>query len=561
MRFISFENSLPLKPIWRLFFTAGVLIVGSDAAPFTDDGGLLTAVQNCLLVDPTGVTCCATADCGPAGNLEMPNWDVSSVTNMNAMFQDASAFNADLSSWDVSSVTAGNCPSGFGGQPCKPCPAGESAQVTSFSSTGCEACKTGHSTLGLTGSRTCTPCAAGESTEGLPGAATCTPCPKGTWSGRSGTPVCVACNQAEWCPGGNSCAEGHQGDACFECAKDWYMLEDDCYPCKQDARFFLLVFLGMSVFAVFIAAVVFPGKVKAGWKRLQRVKKQAEDRVDQLQKKIQKKTVGERSSKFGAVVFLVSLITFLQIQTLVVSVTVPWPSAVTAFFEAMGDIVNFDAWGFINPKCSFDPGFTVNWMVRLFSPFLILLVVGGGIVFAFRKSNDGQAMNGVIRFVVQVLHVTFVGNVVHALQPLDCAEYECASSLDYRPAYCPAPDMLDQNPTYFVMESNPAIVCTTKNPDYTPFLACSIIGFFGYAVVYVAFIAHVLWRVNTLARKHKDYVPSGTECNNQSRDGLMHVDEEIALEPFEDTSDPVTDSVSRANTNETRVDDDLSEAV
>ena len=86
MRFISFENSSPLKPIWRLFFTAGVLIVGSDAAPFTDDGGLLTAVQNCLLVDTTGVTCCATADCGPAGNLEMPNWDVSSVTNMNGMF-------------------------------------------------------------------------------------------------------------------------------------------------------------------------------------------------------------------------------------------------------------------------------------------------------------------------------------------------------------------------------------------------------------------------------------------------------------------------------------------
>ena len=173
------------------------------------------------------------------------------------------------------------------------------------------------------------------------------------------------------------------------------------------------------MFAGFIAAVVFPGKVKAGWNRLQRAKKQAEDRVEKIQEKIQQKTLGERSSKFGAVVFLVSLITYLQIQTLVVSVTVPWPSAMTAFFEALGDIVNFDVWGFINPKCSFDPGFTVNWMVRLFSPFLILLVVAGGIVFAFRKSDDDQAINGVIRLVVQVLHVTFVGNVVHALQPLD----------------------------------------------------------------------------------------------------------------------------------------------
>ena len=117
------------------------------------------------------------------------------------------------------------------------------------------------------------------------------------------------------------------------------MLEDVCYPCKQDAKFFFLVFLGILMFAGFIAAVVFPGKVKAGWNRLLRAKKQAEDRVD----KIQKKALGERSSKFGAVVFLVSLITYLQIQTLVVSVTVPWPSAMTAFFEALGDIVNFDA--------------------------------------------------------------------------------------------------------------------------------------------------------------------------------------------------------------------------
>ena len=105
MRFISFENSLPLKPIWRLFFTAGVLIVGSDAAPFTNDGGLMTAVQNCLQVDATGVTCCAIADCGPAGTDEMPNWDVSQVTDMRYMFSKASAFNADISGWVVSSVT------------------------------------------------------------------------------------------------------------------------------------------------------------------------------------------------------------------------------------------------------------------------------------------------------------------------------------------------------------------------------------------------------------------------------------------------------------------------
>ena len=164
----------------------------------------------------------------------------------------------------------------------------------------------GESTLGATGSANCTACAVGESTQGAAGAVSCTTCPKGTWSGRTGQAECIACNQADWCLGGNSCAEGHQGEACFECVKGWYMLEDVCYPCKQDARFFFLVFLGILMFAGFIAAVVFPGKVKAGWNRLQRAKKQAEDRVEKIQEKIQQKTLGERSSKFGAVVFLVA---------------------------------------------------------------------------------------------------------------------------------------------------------------------------------------------------------------------------------------------------------------
>ena len=683
MRFPS--NSRYLIPT-RLFFIIGALIIGSDAAPFTSRTELQTAVTNCLAVDATGVTCCATADCGPAGSAEMKDWDVSSVTNMNQMFFEASAFNADLSSWDVSSVTdmsnmfwgaslfnadlsswdvssatdmnsmfwvasyaasvfnadisswnvssvtdmhsmfegaslfnadisswdvssvtdmtrmfwgaslfnadlsswdvssvtqmydmfhgaamilvpgwyLEQCPAGHdggNGQSCTSCGAGEStdgrtnvatcircvAGESTEGATGaatctacaagestlgangaatCTACAAGESTLNATGSAACTACAAGESTLGATGAISCTTCPEGEWQGRAGQAECIACYRVDWCLGGTTCAEGHQGEACFECAKDWYMLEDVCYPCKQDAKFFLLVFLGISVFAVFIAAVVFPGKVKAGWKRLQRVKKQAETRVD----KIQKKTLGERSSRFGAVVFLVSLITFLQIQTLVVSVSVSWPSAVTAFFEALGDIVNLDAWGFINPKCSFDPGFTMNWMVRLFSPFLILLVVGGGIVFSFRKSGDDHTIDGVVRLVVQVLQLTFVGNVVHAMHPLDCAEYTCTAA----DIYCPS------SGKYRVMESNPSIVCTTANPDYTPFLVCSVIGFIGYAVAYVVFIAYLLWRVNILAREHKDYVPSDAET--ASAGSLSRHDdlEKAGLEPMDSNTGPAT---------------------
>lgn len=181
-------------------------------------------------------------------------------------------------------------------------------------------------------------------------------------------------------------------------------------------------------------------------------------------------------------------------------------------------------------------------MVRLFTPFVILFVIAVGIVFTFRKSgNNDQTLNGVIRLVVQVLHVTFVGNVVHALQPLDCAEYACTNTLD---AHCSA-----YEGTYRVMESNPSIICTTANPDYTPFLVCSVIGFIGYAVAYVAFIAYVLWRVNTLARKHKDYVPS----LSLSRDvRVINADEESgAQEPFDDNAGPLTESATRVDADET----------
>lgn len=374
----------------RLLFITGWFIIGADAAPFTSRAQLKTAVDNCLQVDAILAL----------ENLETPNWDVNQVTDMNSMFQGASAFIADISGWVVSSLTdmsyifsgedtgmitlpswyTGDCPSVFAGavgEPCTACDAGEYSQYGNpcekcyageFSSprsanctrcplgqsslagaatctpcpageiteeaftSSCSPCLAGESTLGATGAAKCTPRAAGETTEGLRGAASCTTCPKGTWSGKSGQRECIACNQADWCPGGNSCAEGHQREACFECAKDWYMLEDVCYPCKQDAKFFLFVFFGISVFAVFIAAVVFPGKVKAGWKRLQCVKKQAETRVD----KLQKKTLGERSSKFGAFVFLVSLITYLQIQMLVVSVSVSWQKCGNCVFRGAG---------------------------------------------------------------------------------------------------------------------------------------------------------------------------------------------------------------------------------
>ena len=54
---------------------------------FPDSAALKTAVDNCLAVDPTGVACCNHgADCGAAGTVEMPDWDVSLVTSMSELF-------------------------------------------------------------------------------------------------------------------------------------------------------------------------------------------------------------------------------------------------------------------------------------------------------------------------------------------------------------------------------------------------------------------------------------------------------------------------------------------
>lgn len=91
----------------RLFFIAGVLVLGSDAAPFTSRAALQTAVNNCLDAVPSGGNCCSSGGtgCGAAGSTDMPDWDVSQVTSMVLLFANREEFDADISRWDVSSVS------------------------------------------------------------------------------------------------------------------------------------------------------------------------------------------------------------------------------------------------------------------------------------------------------------------------------------------------------------------------------------------------------------------------------------------------------------------------
>ena len=70
--------------------------------PFTSRDQLKTAVDNCLAVDPTGVSCCELIEgCGPAGTTEMPGWDVILVTDLSELFKGETAFNADITGWIV----------------------------------------------------------------------------------------------------------------------------------------------------------------------------------------------------------------------------------------------------------------------------------------------------------------------------------------------------------------------------------------------------------------------------------------------------------------------------
>ena len=81
-----------------LYILLFISSVGYSQTPITD-ANFNDAIADCLSTHPvTGL--CVDSEYGP-----MPDWDVSSVTNMAGAFQNRSNFNGDISDWDVSNVT------------------------------------------------------------------------------------------------------------------------------------------------------------------------------------------------------------------------------------------------------------------------------------------------------------------------------------------------------------------------------------------------------------------------------------------------------------------------
>jgi surface protein len=82
----------------KLLFTILTLTFFTYSQAQITDANFKDIVNVCLSLSPIDGMCNS-----PYGN--MPEWDVSRVTNLSDAFRSKKDFNADISSWDVRSVT------------------------------------------------------------------------------------------------------------------------------------------------------------------------------------------------------------------------------------------------------------------------------------------------------------------------------------------------------------------------------------------------------------------------------------------------------------------------
>ena len=269
---------------------------------------------------------------------------------------------------------------------CEPCPVGTVAPSPSLATT-CKFCGAGLQAVKK--DEDCKPCPSGTFRTNDPVPYECQLCPAGEWQDLVGASYCLTCNNAEWCKGGNECKSGHTGLACSECEKGWFFFQGTCFECQANAQYYSLIFIGVCLCAFAIFVVVFADKLDKFQRLANSTKKAMKKKLGADEKK--------RMAKLGTIVFLVSFISYMQIQSMMVSVRIKWPSAITDLFIALGAMINFDVFGMISPQCSVDLSFEQTWMIRLVSPICILVPVAGGIYYM--SLGEGGVSRGDARFV------------------------------------------------------------------------------------------------------------------------------------------------------------------
>jgi len=98
-----------------LLLGGGSAYAGCTVNGVTENGAISkTDLQTAIATGTDDVTTCNVSsitsmsylfDNAATFNQDIGDWNVSSVTTMYAMFRDATAFNQDISDWNVSSVT------------------------------------------------------------------------------------------------------------------------------------------------------------------------------------------------------------------------------------------------------------------------------------------------------------------------------------------------------------------------------------------------------------------------------------------------------------------------
>ena len=86
-----------MKNFIYLFFALFIFSLSYSQTQITD-ANFQDAINTCLSTNPENGLC------SDSGYGEIPDWDVSEVTDMSSAFADRFGFNADVSGWDVSNV-------------------------------------------------------------------------------------------------------------------------------------------------------------------------------------------------------------------------------------------------------------------------------------------------------------------------------------------------------------------------------------------------------------------------------------------------------------------------